>query len=157
MKCPACGNQLKEMNVEGITADACQAGCAGIWFDSRELRKFDEPHESAGAALRDIARDESIVVDNTKKRKCPKCENIAMMRHCFSIKREVELDECPGCGGVWLDHGELETLRSLFESEQHKDQAAHEHFAQMFDEQLEQMKDPGKLGAILPNFLNFLT
>lgn len=157
MKCPACGNQLQEMNVEDIAVNACENGCGGIWFDNFELKKFDEPHEPAGALLQDIARDESITVDHTQRRKCPKCDDLIMMRHFFSVKQQVELDECPGCAGIWLDHGELETIRSLFESEQHKDQAAHEHFAQMFDEQLEQMKDPGKLGTILPNFLNFLT
>ena len=29
----------------------------------------------------------------------------------FSAKRRVEVDECPGCGGCWLDAGELEKIR----------------------------------------------
>jgi Zn-finger nucleic acid-binding protein len=156
MKCPACGNQLKEMNVEGVTVDVCDGGCGGIWFDNFELKKFDEPHEPAGALLRDIARDESIVVDNTQKRKCPKCDNITMMRHCFSIKQQVEVDECAGCAGIWLDYGELETIRSLFESEQERVQAADAHFAQLFDE-LEQAESESKIESKMPNLFGFLS
>ena len=30
-----------------------------------------------------------------------------------SIKNGVEIEYCPTCGGVWLDHGELEKLIAL--------------------------------------------
>ena len=32
-----------------------------------------------------------------------------MMRHFFSVKRQVEVDECPGCGGFRLDAGKMVT------------------------------------------------
>ena len=35
-----------------------------------------------------------------------------MMRHPFSVKREIEIDECPNCAGYWLDHGELDAIRN---------------------------------------------
>ena len=58
-----------------------------------------------------IGRDDSVVVDTERRRKCPKCGSIVMMRHYFSDQRKVEVDECPGCGGVWLDGGELSLIR----------------------------------------------
>jgi Zn-finger nucleic acid-binding protein len=132
MNCPACGNVLEQMTVGDVTVDVCQRGCGGIWFDNFELQKFDEPNESAGEQLLDIERDESIIVDHTKRLNCPKCDGIVMMRHFFSVKNEVEVDECPGCGGFWLDAGELGKIRSLFNSEEERHQAAHQYFTEIF-------------------------
>jgi Zn-finger nucleic acid-binding protein len=129
MKCPACENQLQEMTVSDITVDVCKGGCGGIWFDNFELKKFDEPHESAGQELLEIERDESITVDHTKKRNCPKCDDMVMMRHFSSSKKEVEIDECPNCCGIWLDTGELEKIRGLFSSEEEKKAAAEEYLS----------------------------
>ena len=36
MKCPACFNELTELQVGNLTVDACQGGCGGIWFDAFE-------------------------------------------------------------------------------------------------------------------------
>ena len=103
MNCPACGNVLQEITTGGVAVDVCRGGCGGIWFDNFELKEFDESHESAGEGLLDIERDESIAVDHTKRFRCPKCDDVVMMRHFFSIKKEVEVDECPGCGGFgWM-------------------------------------------------------
>lgn len=132
MKCPACGNQLQEVTVSDVTVDVCKDGCGGIWFDNFELKKFDEPHESAGQELLDIERDETIVIDHTKRRNCPKCDDVVMMRHFFSVKMEVEVDECPNCGGFWLDAGELENIRNLFSSEDEKKAATEEYLSEVF-------------------------
>lgn len=147
MDCPACGNELQQITVSGVTVDVCKGGCGGIWFDNFEIKKFDEPHEPAGEELLDIERDSSIVIDRAKRFNCPKCAGTIMMRHYFSVKKEVEIDECPGCGGFWLDAGELDKIRSLFETEQERHAAAHEHFAEVFGDKLAAMEaeDQAKL------------
>jgi len=124
------------MAIGDVVVEVCQAGCGGIWFDNYELEKFDEPHESAGEELLDIERDESIVVDRTKRLNCPKCDGIVMMRHFFCVKNEVEVDECPGCGGFWLDAGELGKIRSLFDTEEERHRAAREYFSEIFGGEL---------------------
>ena len=136
MKCPACSNMLQEMKVGDVTVDVCKGGCGGIWFDNFELKKFDEPHESVGEALLDIERDESIVIDHTKRLKCPRCNDVVMMRHFFSVKKEVEVDECPGCAGFWLDAGELREIRSLFDTEEQRHEAADAYFLEVFGDEL---------------------
>ncbi len=157
MKCPACGNRLQEMTVEGVTVDVCKGGCGGIWFDRFELKKFDEPHESAGAPLLEIERGDGVTVDHTKKRMCPKCDSIVMMRHFFSVKKQVEVDECPGCGGFWLDAGELGRIRSLFNTEAERAQAAEEYFSEIFDEQLDEMKPESREKSTrIANMFRFL-
>jgi len=112
MKCPACFNELAEMQVGSVKVDACEGGCAGIWLDAFELQQVDEEEEEAGARLLAIERDENIVVDLVRKRDCPRCLNIKLQRHFFSAKRQVEVDQCPNCGGYWLDAGELAKIRA---------------------------------------------
>ncbi len=147
MKCPACGNELEEMTAGDVAVDVCKGGCGGIWFDWLEMKKFDEPHESAGEAILEVERDDSVTVDHSKRLNCPKCDGIVMMRHFFSIKKEVEVDECPGCGGFWLDAGELGKIRSLFSTEEERHKAAKEYFDEVFGEELTAMQaeDEAKL------------
>jgi Zn-finger nucleic acid-binding protein len=140
MKCPACKNDLKEIKIEGIAVDVCQNGCGGIWFDKFELQKVDEPHESAGEKLLDLGRDPSVVVDHNARLNCPKCDNTVMMRHFFSVKKEVEVDECPNCSGFWLDFGELGKIRDQFKSEEERINAAKQYFSEIFDVELTKMK-----------------
>lgn len=97
MKCPACDCQMEEVVIDDIAVDVCKQGCGGLWFDRFELRKVDEPHESAGEKLMQVKREVSIDIDPSQRRKCPKCEDMTMMRHFFSVKAQVEVDECPGC------------------------------------------------------------
>ena len=160
MKCPTCGNPLQEMTVGDVKVDVCKGGCGGIWFDWFELKKFDEPHESAGESLLDIERDESIAVDHTKKLNCPKCADIVMMRHFFSVKKQVEVDECPGCGSFWLDAGELGKIRNLFKTEEERHKAAEEYFKEVFGDKLTAMQaeDEAKLNKVrkISNMFRFI-
>lgn len=112
MKCPACLNELTELRVGSLVLDACQGGCGGIWFDAFELQKADEESEAVGEPLLHIQRDQRRVVDPSRKRECPRCARIKLHRHFFSAKRRVEVDQCPNCGGYWLDAGELALIRA---------------------------------------------
>ena len=159
MKCPVCNRHLTEIEVGGITVDACVGGCGGIWFDWFELSKVDERHEKAGESLLDIARDESVVVDHEQRRNCPK-DGMIMMRHFFSVKKQVQVDECPQCGGVWLDHGELAAVREQFQSEEARKAAAEESFSATFDPGLDEVRsnqpDSGKKPSLIGRMFRFI-
>jgi Zn-finger nucleic acid-binding protein len=124
------------MTVGGITVDACAGGCGGIWFDRYELMRVDESHESAGEELLNIERDPNLSVDRTKRLRCPKGDDAVMARHFFSAKRRVTVDDCPECGGHWLDRGELSTIRAEYASEADREKAAQEYFFDLFDPRL---------------------
>jgi Zn-finger nucleic acid-binding protein len=111
MNCPACDRKLTATQVGSVTVDVCQDGCGGIWFDQFELQRVDEAHEAAGEHLIRIARDAHPLVDPARKRSCPRCGGIKLMRRKFNPKSSVEVDHCPNCGGYWLDAGELEKIR----------------------------------------------
>ena len=135
MICPACLNQLSPLTIRGVTVDVCRDGCAGIWFDNFELKKFDEPHEPAGELL-DVQPIRPAPVDRDKKRKCPRCDDATMMRHFFSFKRQFEVDVCPGCAGCWLDAGEIALVRSEFKSEKERRQATRDFISEEAGPQL---------------------
>jgi uncharacterized protein len=111
MQCPACFNQLAPFQVGNVTVDVCQDGCGGIWFDAFELQRVDDQTEAAGEAMLHIRKDPKVQVDVARKRSCPKCDGIKLKKHFFSAQRRIEVDECPNCGGYWLDAGELAQIR----------------------------------------------
>ena len=136
MNCPACGRSMKKVKVTDVTVDVCDGGCGGLWFDQFELRKFDEPHEEGGEPLLLVERNPSVSVDRTEKLRCPKCPDSVMMRHFFSSKRQVEVDECPTCAAFWLDVGELAQIRTLFPSDEARRQAAREYMKEVLGGEL---------------------
>jgi Zn-finger nucleic acid-binding protein len=56
-----------------------------------------------------------------------------MMRHFWSVKRAVTIDECPECGGIFLDAGELGKIRAEFVTEAARHAAADAYFAEVVD------------------------
>lgn len=132
MECPACHHTLASEEVGGVSVDVCKEGCGGIWFSWMELQRFDEPKEAAGEELLDIRRAEGVVVDPGPLH-CPQCtEHIELKRHFFSVKRDVTVDECPACGGYWLDPGELRTIRTAFGTDEERRAAADDYFQETF-------------------------
>ncbi len=55
MKCPACSNELKMADRQGVEIDYCP-GCRGVWLDRGELDKIIE--RSAAAYGDSSRRDE---------------------------------------------------------------------------------------------------
>ena len=141
MICPACDRNLQEMTVSGITVDVCRRGCGGIWFDTFELQKMDEKHEAAGESLLDVEIDPKIIIDKSKVRICPFCKDQKMIKHFRSINKQIEVDDCPKCGGIWLDQGELGRIREQFKDENARRQAAKEFFAEEFGDELVKMRN----------------
>lgn len=47
MKCPKCGYQMKEIDLQGIKVDQCTQ-CSGIYFDRGELELLFESQEPKG-------------------------------------------------------------------------------------------------------------
>ena len=132
MNCPRTGKPMEEIEIGGVKVDV-STGCGGIFFDNFELKKFDEPFEAPGEQLIAASQkysDESV--DTSPRINCPHHPDCVMMRHSFSVKQAVEIDECPQCGGIWLDPGELGKVRALFPSEEAKSRAADEMFEKMF-------------------------
>ena len=141
MTCPACGGHLSQVQQVDVVVDVCREGCGGIWFDHFELAKVDDAHEAKGESLLDLQAARPVSTDRSAQRRCPKCPEQVIRRHYFSVKREVEIDDCPRCGGIWLDAGEFAAIRRSFATEQEHKQAADQYFKKLFE------KDLVELGA----------
>jgi hypothetical protein len=122
LKSPVSGLPLKEMDLNGLKVDVGWKGCGGIWFDKGELELVDEAHEAAGEALLNIPIDKGLILPERMTRRCP-VDGAVMTRYHFGQEIDLEIDECPECGGIWLDGGELQKIRDYFESEAHRREA----------------------------------
>lgn len=140
MACPACGMRMEQSLVGGLSVDVCKRGCGGVWFDRFELREVDEAHESAGDLLDTVTRNPEVTVDHGRQFKCPRCQGQPMLRHFWSAKRSVEVDECPRCAGMWLDAGELGAIRAMFATEAERMKAADAYFQDVFGGELAKMR-----------------
>ncbi len=127
---------------------ACKGGCGGLWFDEWTLGKVDQPDQSAGESLLNIPQNASVKVDQSQRRKCPR-DAVVMMRHFWSVKRDVVVDECPQCEGIFLDPGELTGIRADYKSDTERHKAAEAYYSEMFDQQLAGMlrQDKAKLDS----------
>lgn len=120
MECPVCGKSMVEEDFGGVQVDVCSKGCKGIWFDWQELVRLDEDNEGAGEVLEEALKSPRFNQEDREKLFCPKC-GMAMHPHKYSSAKEVNVDECYGCGGFFLDSGELKEIRDQYMSEEEQD------------------------------------
>ncbi len=118
LSCPACGKKMHKifMPDQGVNLDVCVDGCGGIYFDNREFKQFDEPHEDITPLLDVFAGRVYETVDQSIDRVCPICGN-KMVKNFASSKHQIQVDECYHCGGKFLDFGELDKIRAQYNTE----------------------------------------
>jgi len=109
---------MNERDVGNIKIDICNT-CQGIWFDWQELSKLDEAHEGLIDDLDKILNIKRKCDKTRGQIKCPKC-NIPMQTHPYRGIMQVNVDECYGCAGFFLDAGELKIIRDNFKSDKER-------------------------------------
>lgn len=112
MRCPACNNTLTAIQAESTEVDVCKDHCGGIWFDAGEFEHYDEASESATAAILKVVKNSNVAIDRSRPRNCPRCANMILKKRFFDSTHEIEIDQCESCAGIWLDPGELLTVRN---------------------------------------------
>ncbi len=110
--------------------DACAKGCGGVWFDKNELDRFDSQAEAAGSDLLKQLHPQMVPANTSAPRTCPKCVKYKMQKRFACAKRNVGVDSCPGCGGFWLDTGELARIQENWQTDAERFQAFDSMFAQ---------------------------
>ena len=118
MQCPRTATVLKKINVGNVPVYISEA-CGGVLLENYSLEKFECGKGKRGEALTKHLSQFHAELMNIKERvNCPLCENTVMLRRFYSPLHIVEIDECPGCGAIWLDTGELAKLQSLMLNKQ---------------------------------------
>jgi len=111
LTCPRCSASLSRVMIGGVGVDVCES-CGGLWLDRLELARFEETDSVLGEALlAHLSQFPVAIVDRSARLRCPRHLEVVMMRRAFSRQYPVEIDECPECGGVWLDADELAQIR----------------------------------------------
>jgi uncharacterized protein len=119
MICPVCNAEMVVKDFGGVKVHVCN-GCKGIWFDQGELRKLDKNNKALNSALEDALKSPRNNNNQRGPIKCPKCA-IPMQTHKYAKAKEVNVDECYGCGGFFLDYGELTENRDNYMSDAETD------------------------------------
>lgn len=111
LKCPRTGALLSRVRIGGIDTDCCE-DCGGLWLDRFELAKLQGAGNPFGDALAaHLAQFPMPLIDPSQRLACPRHPSVTMLRRMHSRGVPVEIDECPECGGVWLDAAELDQIR----------------------------------------------
>ena len=108
MECPTCDQALESIEIDGLELDSCPS-CNGIWFDHDELRQakdLAEPH--ADWLDFEIWKNRDHFRASPGEVRCPRCEGALSVLSYGETG--VEMDVCPKCRGVWLDHAQLEAI-----------------------------------------------
>lgn len=80
--------------------DICPT-CSGLWCEAHELASL------VGTAD-DLPPTADLRVDGLRAA-CPACD-VSMTRRFYSQSRQVMVDRCPDCRGIWLDDNELSDI-----------------------------------------------
>jgi Zn-finger nucleic acid-binding protein len=105
--CPLCRELLSVGFLDGLPAAAC-ATCRGFLMTNDNFGKLVRLRRATGresdAAVRAIDP-----VDLRRSLDCPGCGG-RMETHPYYGPGRVVIDNCPRCGLIWLDAGELKTI-----------------------------------------------
>jgi Zn-finger nucleic acid-binding protein len=115
---------MTEEDFGGVIVDICKDGCKSLWFDWLELIKLDENNEGFGDALNQALNYPRVNDKSRRRLNCLKC-GIQMHAHKYKSLKEVNVDECFSCGGLFLDSGELSAIRENFMTEQEENAYRH--------------------------------
>ncbi len=108
--CPACKQPMLSLEFEGVEIDRC-AECGGTWLDAGELELLTE---LAGVDPAELTRALKRARPLRKgDRRCPRCRRKMEVVEA-GLDNTVELDRCRRGHGLWLDHGEMETVVGSF-------------------------------------------
>lgn len=111
LACPRCSTALTRLRVGGVDTDICES-CGGLWLDRLELARFEDPADAFGDALvAHLRQFPPTLFDHSQRLSCPRHPQTVMLRRAFSRSIAVDIDECPECGGLWLDTDELVAIR----------------------------------------------
>lgn len=124
MDCPKCIGKLNKVEVKfyeiadmptqkgarvsTLEVDQCFV-CNGIWFDAGELEKYINKKLTI---LDSPAIDIELILEFDKKIvKCPRC-NVEMVKKPVPIAKNITVDFCEKCRGVWLDSTEIDRIEA---------------------------------------------
>jgi Zn-finger nucleic acid-binding protein len=107
MECPECHAEMRELEYgQGLILDTCDF-CYGLWLDSQETTALT----GDASAMTKLAKKLPLLRApgaSSRNLQCPRC-NKGLIQTKYPEK-ELLVDICPNCLGMWLDKGEISIL-----------------------------------------------
>ena len=157
--CPACDSEMTKIFIpdKGINIDVCANGCGGMFLDNQEIQEFSSEYDNTNDIMEILAGKNFMPVDETQQRICPSCNTPMVKTNAFGI----QIDSCYKCGGLFLDNGEFEQIRTKFKKRQPKpvnhitqstsgEIDVHEFYKEAQKEKLIDDFTSGMISALLP-------
>lgn len=121
MNCPIDNCELENKKYKSvINAEVCP-DCEGIFLDKGELEQIESLHsEDYKSNLANLPDDIDEAYQMAKQESapaiyCPKC-GTEMERKEYGYSSQILIDQCPDCGGIWLNKNELQQIELFYES-----------------------------------------
>jgi len=110
--CIKCNTQLELHTILNVEIDLCP-GCGGMWLDEGEIKQLAQTPRDALSEMNKLESGRPgggapDVVDVP----CPACSGKLLI----AVFGPTSIEHCSGCGGVFLDRGELEKAMRLVDS-----------------------------------------
>ncbi len=110
MKCTACGQgDLSPCLIDGLFRAHNCSNCGGYWILVEDFVAWKENHPNFQFAV--DAQLSEIANDSKKAMLCP-ITGTLMQKYKISANCEHKVDYSPSVGGLWLDKGEWQLLKS---------------------------------------------
>lgn len=119
LPCPHCDRLLTPTLCAGVEVDRC-GGCGGTWFDAMEAEQLKAI--AGSEALDAVQEPRATSAPPAGDRLCPRCR-LKMTRILDMDEYDVWYEQCPRCGGLWLDAGEFRQFKENFRARNFFDRA----------------------------------
>jgi Zn-finger nucleic acid-binding protein len=121
MQCPKCHAELTRLKKSGFSIENC-ATCWGFWLDRGELEQMVTRLAGQREDTRRMLDGLQMEPDppEASARDCPRCHQKLGTVRFVREEMTITTDKCPGCGGVWLDSGEMGLLHVAMQMERGK-------------------------------------
>ena len=109
--CIKCDNTLDAKTILDVEVDVCP-GCGGMWLDDGEIKLLAQKPGDALKQAKKLEKGKSGNARDVVDSPCPACEGKLMI----ASFGPTNIEHCSGCGGIFLDRGELEKAMRLVDS-----------------------------------------
>jgi Zn-finger nucleic acid-binding protein len=119
MQCPQCAEPLQATVYEGVPIHTCE-GCGGEFVDGEAFARIVENrHEKFSDQQRvELAQSKpsfgGVATQPQRMLECPACARNMKITN-YAGDSGIFVDLCSVCGGLWLDHAELEKIQVVME------------------------------------------
>jgi Zn-finger nucleic acid-binding protein len=120
MNCPSCSAGLRRVSYEGVTVETCDK-CGGEFVGPQELGAIVKTRQAVfGESLKQLLKNHEPMFGvpagaASRSLCCPACQGAMQMMN-YATDSGIAIDRCDECGGVWLDHDELEKVQLIMET-----------------------------------------